>query len=423
MTRAALRVLLGDAFERALGAVDLEERVRRAMPRVPRKAQEVAIVAVGKAAPAMARGALRALAARGVAERRGAGAPAPGLPAVLVVAPEGTDLGRLDGARVQVMRAAHPDPDRRSVAAARRALEMMRASDFSIALVSGGASSLVCLPRGLTLARYVRVVRAMLLGGASVRETNVVRRHLCAVKGGGLARAARGPVVTLVASDVIGGHAYDVGSGPTVPDPTTKAQARALLRAYAPRLALPPLHESLAPGVRGARRLRARFVARPEDLARTLVEELRRRGFSARRLPSSLAPAESLADEYQSLARRLRPGEALVRSAEPSVRVAVAHPGRGGRSTHVAVLVARDLPPRVAFLAGASDGVDGASGVAGAVVDASLAARASGEALARALAAFDTAPLLGSAGMTLRLGPTGSNLADIHVLARAPGER
>jgi hydroxypyruvate reductase len=366
----------------------------------------VDLLAVGKAAAAMTAGALAVS-----SERIGR---------ALVIQPVGAPALRLAHDRLEILEARHPDPDRRSIAAARRALDFVRSSDFTIALVSGGASSLICLPRDVSLPRYVRIVRALLLGGATVREVNVVRRHLCAVKGGGLAREAGGPMRTLIASDVIGGGLYDVGSGPTVPDPSTCAQARALIRRFAPRLGTPVLRESLKPHAPRTRRLRAKLVAQPRDLARAVADELREAGIAVRVLGASVAPAAELADEYRSRVLSLRPGEALVRAAEPSLRVEVAHPGRGGRSTHLAALVARVLPAGTAFLAGASDGVDGASGTAGAVVDASLQALASADAVAGALARFDTAPLLSAAGMTLPHGPTGSNLADVHILARSP---
>jgi glycerate 2-kinase len=406
-----LRGELGAAFARALAAVDLEARVRRAMPRVPPRVRSAAVVAIGKAAPAMARGALAVAADR--------------FAHVLVVAPDGVDA-RFEGASVEVLRAAHPHPDRRSVVAARRALDVVAGSDFVLALVSGGASSLVCLPQGLSLPRYVRVTRGLLLAGATVRDVNVVRRHLCAVKGGGLARAAGGPVWTLVASDVIGGAAHDVGSGPTVPDPTTRASAAAVVRRFAPSSAgVAPFHESLKPGAALARRLHARLVARPEDLARAMALELEARFAIVRVLPPTVAPVVAVVEEYVARARRLRPGEALVRAAEPAVDVGPAgrekRAGRGGRCTHLAALVAASLPPGVFFLAGASDGVDGSSGTGGAVVDASLTQAATAGALARAVEAFDTGPLLAAAGMALQERPTGTNLTDLHVLARSPG--
>jgi hydroxypyruvate reductase len=400
-----LRRLVCAAFARALGGVDLRARTEHAMPRLPRSARAIGVIAVGKAAPAMAEGALRA-------DGR--------IARVLVVAPDGTKADVQDP-RVELLRSAHPYPDRRSVAAARRAVEVARGSDFVVAAVSGGASALMCMPVAISLARYARIVRALLLGGASVRDTNVVRRHLCAIKGGGLALASGGPVVTLVASDVVGGMPYDVGSGPTVADPTTRADARCVLRRFAPRLAVPALRETLKPGAARARELRARIVASPEDLARVVARELRAQGLTVRVLPPSIAPANELVSEYAARARRLREGEAVVRAAEPALRVTAVRPGAGGRSTHLAALLAAELPPGVVFLAGASDGVDGASGTSGAVVDRSLAARDAGGALRRALAAFDTGPLVAGAGMALGFGPTGTNLADIHVIARGVG--
>jgi glycerate 2-kinase len=404
MSAPLLRELLEGSFVRALDRIDLAERVARAMPRPPASVKAMMVLAVGKAAGAMARGALS------VPESRIARA--------VVVEPEGAAPSPQRDARVERLVAPHPDPDRRSVAAALLAIDLVRASEFTVALVSGGASSLLCLPRGISLARYVRVVRRLLLGGATVREVNIVRRHLCAVKGGGLARVARGPLHTLVASDVIGGGLHDVGSGPTVADPSTCAQARAVLRRFAPRLAAPPLHESLKPAAPRARALRANLIAWPDDLARAVARELQAGGMTTRILEASVAPAAELAREYVWLAGELRPGEALVRAAEPSLRVNAQRPGLGGRSTHLALLVARGLPEGVAFLAGASDGVDGTSGTAGAVVDASLSAHVSPVAIARAVAAFDTAPMILSAGMALTSGPTSNNLADVHVLAR-----
>jgi glycerate 2-kinase len=400
MTPARLRDVVRRGYERAVAEVDVEGRVRRATPRPPRQARRVTVVAIGKAAPAMARGALAALGACVVH--------------ALVIAPDGTDA-RFRGRNVELLRAAHPDPDRRSVAAAKRALQVVRSADFVVALVSGGASSLVCLPTTVTLERYVRIVGALLRSGASVRDVNVVRRHLCAIKGGGLAHAAGGPVVTLVASDVIGGEAGDVGSGPTVPDVTSPARAARILQRYLPGVVVPPWRSphALAPG-----RNPVRVVVRPEDLASAMAGALRPDFPGVRTMRPSLADVDVLARDYARRALRLRPGEAAVRVAEPSVSVAARRPGRGGRCTHLAALLAAHLPPGVAFLAAASDGVDGASGTAGAIVDGRLADRGAFE---RAVAAFDTGTALSAAGATLALRPTGTNLADLHALVRGPG--
>jgi hydroxypyruvate reductase len=380
------------AFFGGLRAMDIPGRVAAAIP--PRLGGDVLVLAVGKAAPAMAAGALRRLhRARCV-----------------VVTTDGTPCA-LDRRRVHALRAGHPLPDARSVRAARRLLDAVATHEGPLVLlVSGGASALVCAPApGVTLAQKRRVVAALLAGGASIAEVNVVRRHLSRIKGGGLLRAARGRVVTLVVSDVVGGATHDVGSGLGVPDPTSVREAARVARRYG--LGALPFVETLA---RAPVPLRARVVASPQALARAVAARLRAQGLRARVVAPSTGSVEAAAARYARMSRALRPGHALVAAAEPTVRIAARRPGRGGRSSHLALLLAPRLAPGVVFLAGASDGVDGASGAAGAVVDATC----DFPDRARALAAYDSATLHRRAGTALVTGPTGLNLADVHVLAR-----
>lgn len=372
------------ACGRALRSLDLGRAVEHAL--AGERLDAVRVIAIGKAAVAMHAGAVRVLGDR--------------IEDAIVVGP--ADAG-------------HPLPDARSVRAAKRCLALAsRPGDATVlVLVSGGASALVCAPApGVTLATKRAITRAMLASGATVQEINVVRKHLSRIKGGGLARtAAPRPVLGLVASDVIGGEPTDVGSGPSVVDPSTVAEARALLRRYAPQWADVPLVRTLARDP--AHRVRARIVASPEALARALVRELGSET-RARVLAPSQADVAALAADYVARAKRLAPGAAIVRAAEPSVTVR-GRAGRGGRSTHLAALVARELPPGVTFAAIATDGVDGSSGTGGAIVDARLARRAD---LERAIAAFDTGPLHVRAGTALPAAPSGHNLADVHVLVR-----
>jgi glycerate 2-kinase len=383
------REALARAFTRALGSIDLTALVRGALPAIPREAR---LIAIGKAAPAMALGALDACAR------------------ALVIAPDGTP-SHLDSSRAESLRAAHPVPDERSVLAAERALDFVRGSAFTVVLLSGGASSLVCAPHAdFSLDAKRDVTRALLAEGASIAEINTVRRHLSRIKGGGLAAAASpGRVVARIVSDVLGDALHDIGSGPTVADPTTVDDARAILARLAPRFANAPLHETAKHVVADAS-----IIASPSTLAAAVAAALAPR-FRARLLPASSASVDALAEEYAELARTLRAGEALVRSAEPTLRVAT-HAGTGGRCAHLAARVALDLPRGVAFLAGASDGADGTSSAAGASVDASTFADRA--AVLAALAAFDTAPLHARHGSAIALGPTGLNFTDVHVLAR-----
>jgi glycerate 2-kinase len=397
---------LGAAFQRALAEIDLTGRVVKALPPRPPSRARVRALAMGKAAPAMARGVAASWPGR--VER------------TLIVVSDGT-AGGVEDDRVELVRASHPLPDARSVAAAERALELARqsAEDLLVVLVSGGASALLCAPvTGVTLGDKVGVTRALLRSGAPIEEINLVRRHLSRVKGGGISRAAApGRVLGLLASDVIGGGPHDIGSGPTVSDPTTVADARAALRRWAPSFAHLPLHETLKPEQPAARRQRAKVIATPNDLAVVLAGVLQAEGVSCRVLAPSTDLAADLAAEYLALCSELEPGSAVVRVAEPSVPIIAARPGNGGRASHTAALVGRRLPTGFVFLAGASDGVDGASGAAGAVVDGSFGALGERR-IDEALAAFDTASLHEEARTSIQLAPTGLNFADVHVLYR-----
>jgi len=348
--------LLRACLRDALASIDLRGRVAEALAGRS-GAPFRRVVAVGKAATAMVEGALDA---------------SPSIRAALVVLPDGAPPPRSDD-RLLILRASHPLPDERSVIAGEACL----AFRADLALISAGTSSLVFAPRPpMTLAEARATFASLLASGADVRAINEVRRRASLVHGGGL-----GPLPTIIASDVIGGAPRDIGSGPTVPDAGNDD---------------------------------ARIVVEPGDLARALATRL---GCArARVLDPSLADVATLAREYVALASTLAPGDAIVRSAEPSLAIALANPGAGGRCTHLAALVARDLPPGVTFLAAASDGVDGSSGTAGAIVDStSFPDRPR---LDAALEAYDTGPLHLEAGTALPAAPTGVNLTDVHALVR-----
>jgi hydroxypyruvate reductase len=307
----------------------------------------------------------------------------------------------------------HPLPTERSLQAGEAAFGFVRGGDV-VALISGGTSALLCAPApGITLEEKRGIADTLIRSGASIGEINLVRRHLSRIKGGGLGAAGSGRVLTLVASDVIGGEAHEVGSGPTVVDPSTVAEARAVLDRYGLDA---PLAATIGPSHPRASAFEHRFVAQPVDLAGVVRVALEAEGLTVFDMPPTGDDVESLARAYAGLATSLNPGQALVRSAEPTVAVP-AKAGKGGRSTHLAALAAALLPDDVVLLCGASDGTDGASGTAGAVVTRAALARYD---VARALRAFDAGSLHVAAGTHLDTrGPTGLNLCDVHVLARA----
>ena len=380
-----MRALLERALHAALAGCDARGRTARALQ--AETLDPVVALAAGKAAPAMLAGLLDACGAR-VRE-------------ALLVVPRDLELPSFD-ARVRVRVASHPLPSAASVVAAEDALALRP----NVVLLSGGASALLCAPcPGQTLARKLAVTDALLRSGADVREINTVRRHLSRIKGGGLARDVRR---TVLVSDVLFGRPEDVGSGPSVPDPSTVEDARRVLARYG--IAEDgPLVETTKPGE--VVESPVDVVLEPRHVAEALADALAVEGLHVQLLAPSTAPVAELANLYAALAIALGPGEALVRVAEPALTVSA--PGRGGRCSHLAALLAARLAPGVTFMAAATDGVDGTSGTGGAIVGGPL------EGADDSLARFDTGPLHLRNGTALPERPTGMNLADVHALVRA----
>jgi len=409
---AALRQVLAEVFRESLATLDPARLVAEALPARPPDGARVRLFAAGKAAGAMARGALSRWGDR--------------IEAALVVTVDGApiDWNGLDLPRTpDVLLAAHPVPDERSVTAARAALAFVRGlgpDDHLLALISGGSSALlVSPPPGLDLEDERHVVRALLEGGAPIHDVNLVRRHLSRIKGGRLALAAAPAFVeTLALSDVVAGALHDIGSGPTVPDPTTAAEARRALDQYAP----PELAAQLGPFLDDTEsplpvRTSARLLAGPEDFARAAAALLAARGFSVRIEPAEGGDAHAVVEKRLTQAMTLAPGHAIVVACEPTLALPPQR-GRGGRAGWVALAAVKSLPPGVALLCGASDGADGSSGAAGAVVSAEAAGDLDSARIDAALGAYDDAAVHRTIGTAIVTGPTGQNLTDLHILAR-----
>ncbi len=250
------------------------------------------VAAVGKAAPAMTEGALEALAA--LADRIGPG---------IVVMPRGLacPLGPA-GARFEIHESGHPVPDGSGVAAAGRVaslVEAMRDDDLLLFLLSGGGSSLLPLPaEPVRLADKAAVTSLLLASGADITEINTVRKHLSAIKGGRLAARCRGTIETLAVSDVVGDRLAFIASGPTVPDPTTFADARSVLGRYRLLDRVPPAVRAMIEDGAAGRlpetpkelpdRHHAAVIASNRTAVKAAADEARRRGFSPRVLTTSL---------------------------------------------------------------------------------------------------------------------------------------
>ena len=380
------RRLLQRLYGAALSGVDPEAAVARALAsgevrRALSGRRRVGIFAVGKAASAMARGARGRLLPRGPA---------------LVVLPRGGSRPGLPGANV--LFAAHPRPDSASVRAARRALRFFEgfgSEDAIVCLISGGASSLLALPRpGVTLAQKRRAVEALSRSGAPIQALNRLRISLSAVKGGRLGRTTAARLVTLVLSDVPGERAELVGSGPTV-----RRRAGDVVRVIG----------SNAGGIRAA------------------AKEARRLGWRVALAPAALSgEAQSAGRRLASVTRGLRTGTVLLAGGETVVVLGSARGSRGGRSLELALSLALELDgePDAVGLAAGSDGRDGSSTAAGAFADGTTIARARrlGLDADSALRLHDTHSFFARLGDLWVTGPTGTNVGDwVFVLRGNPG--
>lgn len=367
------------------------------------------IVGAGKAVGAMAAGARRALGAR---FRHGP-----------LVGKHGGEAG------LEVTAAGHPLPDERGVRATHELLAFvgaLGAEEELVLLLSGGASALLAATvEGVSLPGLIAATSELSRQGAPIAAINCVRRHLGLALGGRLAHATPARLRVLALSDVAGDDPATIGSGPASPDPTTVEDARAVARAYGLRgevrdlLERGAIPETPKPGDERLARVEYRLLATPRSLREHAVLEARAAGY-APRVEEALVTGEveAVAARYLALADQLAQGELLVAVGEPTVRVRGA--GVGGRAQHLALLVARALAGRpYAFLAIGSDGTDGPTDAAGALVDGSTwqSARSLGLDPEGALARFDAGPLLDATGALLRTGPTGTNLCDLHLLA------
>ncbi len=305
---------------------------------------------------------------------------------------EGTVVTRYGHAvptkRIEVIEASHPVPDDASQRGALRLLERVRgltADDTVIALMSGGASALLAAPvAGLTLADKQAVNRALLACGANITEMNAVRKHLSAIKGGRLAAAAApAKVVTLAISDVPGDDPAVIGSGPTVPDATTFADARALVARYgielpaavAARLARDD-DETPKPGSLG--RLDFRMIATPMMALHAMADEARQIGLTPMILGDALeGEAAQVGTVMAGIARSvrahgqpLRPPALLLSGGETTVTMSATAIGKGGRNTTflLGLGIALDGAAGIWAVAGDTDGIDGTDEIAGAVL-------------------------------------------------------
>lgn len=339
---------------------------------------------------------------------------------------------------IEIVEAGHPVPDAAGLAATERALALAAGAhkeDLVLVLLSGGGSANWIAPAGnLTLAEKQGITRALLRSGASIDEINAVRKHLSRIKGGRLARcAAPATILTLAISDVPRDDPSTIASGPTVPDPTTLAEARAIaarrgvpLTASAEALLDDPANESPKAGDPAFAHSRFEIIARPADSIALAARTARDAGYEPIVLGADLeGEAREVAADHARQALALREAgrrAAIISGGE--LTVTLKGKGRGGPNQEyaLALALALDGAAGISALAGDTDGTDGGGGAAsdpaGAIVDETTVARARGIGLdpAASLADNDSTRFFEALGDLLLPGPTRTNVNDCRVI-------
>ncbi len=338
-------------------------------------------------------------------------------------------------ARIEIVEAAHPVPDAAGEAAARRILALAETAgtdDLVVALISGGGSSLLTLPAaGISLADKQALNAALLASGAPIDEMNAVRKHVSAIKGGRLAAAAHpARLLTLAISDVPGDDPATIASGPTVPDPTTFAEARAILvrRGIDPPASIARHLEAAAeetpkPGDPRLAGAELRMIATPAMSLEAAAAVARAAGVEPIILGDALeGEARELGAEMARDARARTGPAVLLSGGETTVSLAkgALPSGRGGRNVEflLGLAAALDGAPGISAIACDTDGVDGMEEVAGAIVDAGTPARAAsaGVSLEAALADHDGHGFFAATGDQVVTGPTLTNVNDFRAV-------
>ena len=356
---------------------------------------------------------------------------------------EGLVVTRYDHAvpcrRIEIVEAAHPVPDAAGRAAAERILALAQSAgpdDLVLCLISGGGSSLLALPaEGLTLEDKQAVNKALLASGADIGQMNTVRRHLSAIKGGRLAAAAHpAKVVSLLISDVPGDDPAAIASGPTVPDPTTFADAQAILARYGiepPEAVKAHLaraaEETPKPGDPRLATAETIIIAKPQASLEAAAEVARRAGVAPLILGDSLeGEAREVGRVMAGMALQVcqhgqpLPAPCVLLSGGETTVTVRAKGGRGGRNTEFLLGLAAQLRglERVWAIAGDTDGIDGSEENAGAIVtpDTLERARAVGLNAAERLAANDAYGFFAGLGDLVTTGPTLTNVNDFRAV-------
>ena len=433
-----VRPLLKKLIVKGLDAVDARKAIGRAISRNGeeltigrrrydlRRYERVVVLGAGKATASMAQAVEQRVGSR--------------LHAGFVVVKHGHVMPTR---RIVVAEAGHPVPDRFGQQAAARLCAMAKElgrRDLLIVLLSGGASSLRPAPvPGITLADKQRTTQELLRCGASIREINTVRKHLSRIKGGRLAELTKATVATLILSDVLGDDLSAIASGPTAPDPTTYQDAVTILKCYRIWRAVPQrvrqhleygcqglVSETPKPGSSLFRRVHHHIVGSNGAAVMAVARAAREAGLRTLvQRPTLTGEAQDEGKRFGALAKNIvRAGQPLQRPccvvAGGETIVTVTGKGAGGRAQEFAAAAALEIADldRVWIVAIGTDGTDGPTDAAGAVVDGHTVARAQRLSvdLKVALKRHNTYPALKRLNQLIVTGPTGTNVNDLYLL-------
>jgi hydroxypyruvate reductase len=420
---AEQRSVLEQAFRKASDAAAPAVCLPPALEGLPRR-------------PALVLGAGKAAASMAAAFRAHWEAPARGL--VVTRYGHGLKDGE-DAGGIEVVEAGHPSPDSASLAAGEKLLTLasqLAPGETLVCLISGGGSALASQPNPkLTLEQKRAAANFLMDHGADIREINCVRKHLSRLKGGRLAAAAHpNPVATFVISDVPGDDVGAIASGPTVPDPTTQADALRILEKYrypkraelAPFLG-DPKWETPKPGDPKFANDRVHLIATAATALAAAARFLSQRGFSVLQLGDDLDDeAQALGREHARLAKAKRKnGERTAILSGGETRVVLGDGGgRGGRNTEYLAALALELDgaPGICALAADTDGIDGHGDHAGGIVVPEMLTLGAARdlSLADLLARHDTYSYFDALGLLLKTGPTRTNVNDFRLILCEP---
>jgi hydroxypyruvate reductase len=356
-----------------------------------------------------------------------------------------TKYGHVQPTRtIRIHEAGHPVPDDAGMAGAQAVLDQVKglsADDLALVLISGGGSALTPAPvDGITLAEKQALTKALLACGADIREMNTLRKHISRIKGGQLARAAApARVFTLILSDIVGDPLDAIASGPTVPDPTTYADALAILDKYRIRQEIPAsIRRHLEAGAAGRipetpkpddplfGRVKSVMVASNIQALEAASAEAQRLGFQAMILSSFIeGETREIARMHAALALEMRasghpvkPPACLITGGETTVTLK--GKGKGGRNQEFALAAALDIAglADVVVLSAGTDGTDGPTDAAGALADGDTVKRAIAFGLKprAALDGNDAYPFFQRLGDLVMTGPTRTNVMDVRLI-------